>query len=161
MAGFVHSVTRHGQLTIVGNTGSISLMGPALRVRNLPTLFSRTARGDSRVIPNAAGRSSRRRRRDERVWQLELIVRGDVNLEGAVVANPYSTLDSHMIYLDQNIVKPPTTQDGHAATLTLRTQSTRTANVFIQNWEVVPDPSFAARNFVTFDLVSPSGEFSA
>lgn len=156
MAGFEHSTTRHGQLVI----NSVTLMGPATRVKNLQVLWSRSARGSSVVIPHANGRKSRRRRRDERSFQMEMEVRGARSMAGVVAANPWSQLDTTMIALEA-IANPPTSgNDGHAATLTLRTGATRTANVFIEEWDVEPHPNHAPINIVTFDLVIPSGGFA-
>lgn len=155
MAGFVHSNTAHGQLVI----NSVTFMTPMSRIMNLQVLHSRGTRGTSIVIPSTAGSVSRRRRRAERVYQLEMIVDGRVNSSGVAAGNPYSQLDTNMAYFD-NAVNPPASNTGHSATWTLRTGSTKTASVFIEEWEVEPHDSGAPVNRVTFQLAVPAGWFA-
>lgn len=155
MGGFVHSNTQHGQLTI----NSIDFMTPMSRVFTLQRLHSRGARGSSVVIPGADGSTSRRRRRAERVYPMEMIVDGHFNSSGSAAGNPWSQLDTNMAYF-ANAVNPPSSNTGHSATWTWRTGATKTAYVFIEEWEVEPHPSNAAVNLVTFQLAVPAGQFA-
>lgn len=155
MAGFVHSTTAHGQLVI----NSVAFLTPMSRIMNLQVLHSRGARGSSIVIPGSDGSVSRRRRRAERVYSLEMIVDGRVDSSGVAAGNPYSQLDTNMAYFD-NAVNPPSSNTGHSATWTLRTGSTKTASVFIEEWEVEPHDSGAPVNRVSFSLAVPAGRFA-
>lgn len=156
MAGFVHSNTKHGQLVI----NSVSFMSPMSRIMNLQVLHSRGTRGSSVVIPASSGSTSRRRRRAERVYQLEMLVDGRVDGAGAAASNPYSQLDTNMAAFDNAVNPPSSGNTGHSATWTLRTGSTKTASVFIEDWEVEPHDSGAPVNRVTFQLAVPAGWFA-
>lgn len=151
---FAHSNSTHGQLTI----NSQNLMTPATRVGNLQVLWTRRNRGSSILIPNVAGQKSRQRRRDQVLFAgLQMTVVGDVDLTGSPNSNPYAGLDTTMLALEAAIVVPPSGNTGYSATLTLRTGATKTASVFVENWQVVPEPNGAPMNLVTFDLAVPAG----
>lgn len=153
MGGFVHTAA-HGQLTI----NSKALMGPAHRVMNLHALLSVTTRGSDITIPTTAGRKARKRYTDEAVIGLEMIVRGDVDPStGAATSFSHNAqLAATLIGLEV-ISAPPSSASGYAATLVLPNTTTRTANVFVENYEVKPQGPFA---LVAFDLVIPAGKFA-
>ena len=154
MSGFEHSNSKHGQLSI----NSVNMMCPAWRIMNLATLWTRAARGDDLVIPLADGQKSRARRKDRLVLPMVLRVSGTHSSAGTPAANPYSQLATNMVALEAVSINPSGTT-GHASTWTLPNGTTRTANVWIQNWGVSDDQA-APINIVTFDLVIPSGGYA-
>lgn len=157
MAGFAHSNSQHGQLTI----NSVSLMGSAWRVLNLSALYSVDVRGSSALIPGTAGRTSRRRRVDELRVGLEMIVRGDVNSSGVAQARSAqaSTLATNTATVAA-IATPASNQTGHSISWTRPSSGTAvTASGWVELFEVQPDPGGALINLVAFDLVIPAGVF--
>lgn len=158
MAGFVHSNSQHGQLTV----NSVNLMNHAWRVTNLSALWSVAVRGDSILIPTVAGRKSRRRRVDELRVGLEMIVVGTVSSSGVA-----QTASAHASTLATNtaavaaIATPATNETGHTISWTRPNSGTAvTASGWVEAFEVVPDPGGALVNLVAFDLVIPAGVFA-
>ena len=158
MAGFTHG-TGHGQLTI----NSVALMNYAWRVTNLSALGSLTMRGESILIPTVAGRKTRRRRVDEAIIGLELLVIGAATSAGVAVTggvtNQMDALWDNLIALE-TVALPPSSDTGHAITWVTPNSTTRTGTGFVQSWEVQPDESGAPYARVGFDLVIPAGRLS-
>lgn len=155
MAGFVNSTAAHGGLSING----IVFMTPMSRIMNLQVLHSRGTRGSSIVIPGADGSTSRRRRRAERSYDLEMLVDGRIDSSATPATNPYVQLDTNMAYFD-NAVRPPETSEGHGITWTWRNFTTKTGYGFIEEWEVSPHESGAPVNRVAFTLTIPAGRLA-
>lgn len=156
MAGF-STGSSHGQLTI----NSVALMGPAWKVLNLGALLSLSMRGESVLLPTATGRKPRRRRTDEATVGLEMMVIGDASSSGTAATSHSAKLTqlyNNLVALEA-VALPPSTETGHSATLVLPNGTSRTASVFMQNWQVEPDPAFYVAR-VAFDLIIPAGRFA-
>lgn len=156
MAGF-STGSSHGQLAI----NSVNLMGPAWKIMNFGALLSMSMRGESVLIPTTTGRKARRRRVDETVIGLELLVTGDASSAGVAASGHsgrLSQLYTNLVALEA-VALPPSSETGHSATLTLPSGTSRTASVFVQDWAVSPEPTFYVAR-VAFDLVIPAGRFS-
>lgn len=156
MAGF-QITAAHGQLAI----NSVNLNGPAWRIQNFGALMSMQFRGESLVITRAAGRKARRRWVDEAVIGVEMLVRGDANSSGAAItgtANQLDQLYDNLVALEA-VALPPSNETGYTATLTLPNATSRTAAVFVQSWQVQPEPTLVIAR-VAFDLVVPAGRFT-
>ena len=158
MAGFSHGAG-HGQLTI----NSVPLMNYAWRCTNLAVLGSLKMRGESILIPTVTGRKTRRRRVDEAVIGLELLVIGTSTSAGAAVtATSTARMDAlwdNLLALE-TVALPPTSDTGHAITWLTPNNTSRTGYGFVQSWEVQPDESGAPFARVAFDLVIPAGRLS-
>ena len=157
MAGFIHGAG-HGQLTI----NSIPLMNRAWRVMNLSAMGSLTMRGESILIPTVAGRKSRRRRVDEAIIGLELLVIGSSTSAGVAVSGITAQMDAlwdNLIALE-TVALPPTSETGHTITWVTPNNTSRTGTGFVQAWQVEPDPGAMPRARVAFDLVIPAGRLS-
>ena len=161
MAGFVHNAN-HGQLSIAASS-TVALMEARWRCTNLARLESRMVRGSSLIVPTVVGRRTRARLIDELTVSLEMVVTGgatDTSGTATSAANWYTQLATNTRVL-KVIANPPATQAGYTATYTAAGQSALTAAVFVENFEVEPDPESGGRfNNVTFDLVIPAGTWS-
>ena len=157
MAGFSHGAG-NGQLVING----VNMMAPAWRVLNLAAMGSLTMRGESILIPTVAGRKSRRRRVDEAIIGLELLVIGESTMGGSPVSGVTAQMDAlwdNLIALETAAL-PPTTETGHTISWTTPNGTTRVGTGFVQDWQIQADPGGAPRCNVAFDLVIPAGRLT-
>lgn len=149
-----------GTLTI----SSVVLNGPAWDVPNpSPLWFSASVRGDSIVMPTAAGRRSNPNRIDEHVVDLAFIVNGRANRLGVAEpsGDPWIGLQKNLAYLWTNVLQPITSGRGtRPATLVMPDGASKTATVRTQPLQAVgdeiTDPNFAE---FTLTLVITSGLF--
>lgn len=146
----------NGTLTI----GGVLMNTPAWDVPLLTKLwFAFEQRGESLLIPHAAGRRSTPRRMDETVHDLTFLMNGNVNRLGVPFANPWQGLQTNLAYLQTNVFQPVTVWPGtRAATMTMPTGAPRTAAVVAELIEASPvnDPEYA--EFV-LRLTIPAGMF--
>lgn len=163
MAGFCE--TEYGclgTLSIDGPLGPIVLNGPAWDIHNLsPLWYGASVRGESEIMPTAAGRRSNPNRLDEHSEDLLLVVRGDVDPAGVPIADPWIGIDQNLVYLWENVLQPIdegrgtrdavlVKPDGTDWVATVRTQPLQAVG------DEITDPLFAP---FTFTLTITSGMF--
>lgn len=124
-----------GTLTI----NSILLNRPAFAVLGdetgqgglVPLWIVLDRRGEDRLVPYTGVIPYPRRATATR-HDLRIVVAGDVNQSGTPQADARVGLENNLSYLYTNVVAPVTTGDGtRAATLTMPSGATRTANVHV------------------------------
>lgn len=150
-----------GVLTIDG----IALNGPAWDIPNLSSLwFAATVRGESVVMPTAAGQRSNPVRLDEHTQDLLLIVNGLADRTGVAEpsGDPWQGLASNLEDLWSLVLQPIDSGRGtRAATLlmpdgsTVKTATVRT-NPLQPVGDEILDPNFAQ---FTLPLTITSGMF--
>lgn len=125
-----------GTLTI----GGISMNRPAWAVLGdetgagglLQLVTTASQRGQNRTVPSAAGTIAYRRRLTTTSHELRLLVVGDVDQNGAPVANPQQGLAINLSYLYTNVVAPVASATGtRAATLAIPGLATLTADIHV------------------------------
>lgn len=130
-----------GSLTI----GGISMNRPAWAIQGDETgqggfirLWSWfDVRGEDRIVPGAAGVVPFPRRITVTRHDLRILITGDVDETGAVNADPLVGLEENISYIVTNVVNPVVSSTGtRAATLTMPSGSTRTANIHVMGLDI-------------------------
>lgn len=89
-------------------------------------------RGANRLLPTASGVIAYPRRVTVTAFELRILVAGDVDLNGAPVADAQQGLAVNLAYLYTNVVAPVVSATGtRAATLTIPGLTARTANIHV------------------------------
>lgn len=119
-----------------GRTGTLTinsrlLNGPAWDIPHLETLWANTAlRGANRRVSGNPGNRALRRRYDETLHQLPMIVIGHYTPAGVAVANAVTGLATNLETLRTDLINPIVTGDDTlSASLTIPGLTTRTAEV--------------------------------
>lgn len=145
-----------GTLTING----VLMHCPAWNViRLVPLWLTPSVRGGpNRPIPGIAGRVAYRRRIDETVHSLPMMVSGLRDRTGAINANPWAGLEANIAYLRANVVDPTNATDGtRAATLVMPSGATRTANIQVIGMTEGNVVMYVQK--FTLDVIIPAGAF--
>lgn len=137
---------------------SLDIEGAWKHNRSLRRLRSTIrTRGESRLVPNVAGRSAYTVLADEVIVDLELMVYGTNNAAGTPYADPVEGLTDNLITLEDFVLAR--VDAGSAATLpaTLELPGARTftANVQILNWGIAQENG--ANVVIGYDLRIPAG----
>lgn len=150
--------TAGGQLSIASINIGVNASG-AYRCRNLYVLWQEAAqRGKDRVLPAVDGVKAYRRRRDVTVHTLELVIVGDITYTGSTPSSTLVGLETNYWYLRDNVVAPTTGDGTRAATLTLPSGTTKTANVHVL--ELKPGQTSNNYMLATMDISIPAGRFA-
>lgn len=107
----------------------VSLHTPAWSVLDLLPLWSfPPTRGSNVVIPGAAGKRAYRRRVDEMIALLQMLITGEVDQDDTPYDDLMEGLQTNLEYLWENVVSPPSGAT-RTAVLTLPDGSTSTGPV--------------------------------
>lgn len=121
-----------GTLEIEG----VSMNNPAWSVIDISPLWAAfDTRGQNRLIPGAQGTIAYRKRLTERDHPLAIVIIGDVDENGDPHDDPVEGLEFNLDTL--LAVLQPDSAATKAATLTLPSGTTRTAEVQIEGFEVI------------------------
>jgi hypothetical protein len=98
----------------------------------VPLWIEADVRGDDRLLPSVTGVIPYRRRITVTRHDLRILVAGDVDVNGAPVANPTIGLENNLTYLRTNVVAPVASATGtRSAILTMPSGVTRTADIHV------------------------------
>jgi hypothetical protein len=152
------TATPNGQLTI--NSVALNNAFGAWRCLDLSELWLRGAqRGRDRVLPGATGVIPYRRRITVTEVDLPMVIGGDVDRLGNVNSNKISGFQVNLEYLMANVVAPTGAGDGtRAATLTLPSTTTRTADVHVLGLEL--GRAFKHGKMASLTISIPVGAFA-
>lgn len=156
-----------GTLTIGGilmNRAAFAIIGDDVGEGGLLQLWAETeVRGSDRLIPAAAGVIPYQRRLKDKLFDLRLLVCGDVTQAGVANADFKAGLVTNLAYIYTNVVAPTGTGDGtRAATLTFSGVTSRTANIHVLGMRKVRY-NLAADSAIWEGLLSisiPAGRFA-
>lgn len=149
---------------VINNTyylelNSVPLACPAWEVTNLEVLLAddQAVRGSDRILPGAAGRRALPRVLDATVYTLGLEIWGQVDVDGAAIADPGAGLIAHLDYLKANLGLAAGSADGTVpAELHRGSASTLIADVHFLGFKgsALTPPAFLR---TTFDISVPYG----
>lgn len=150
------SVTRPTWLTV----NSIDLATHAWEITDLSELLDTSGvRGGDEVMPGSHGLRPFPRWRTGRVITLPMVIYGQVDEDGAPIADPVTGAIEHVEYLATNLGHGNTVGDGTVpAVWTLPDASTRTADVTVLGLFGTRDVAPGVLR-TTLDLSIPSGRF--
>lgn len=139
---------------------SVSMTTPAWYIVDLRDLWLGPAvRGSDRIIPGVNGVIPYMRRPTVTTVSLPMIVSGRKNSSGTDYGNYYIGLETNIAYLRANVVDPTTTTNGtRAATLTMPSGATRTANIHVLS--MTPGEVVRYMQKFTLDISIPTGAFA-
>lgn len=153
------TTTPNGQLAI-SSVNLINTYG-AWKCLDLSELWLRgEQRGKDRLMPGTAGVVPYKRRITVTEVDLPMVFVGDVHYgTGATNANPISGFQVNLEYFLDNVVEPTGATDGtRAATLTLPSGSTRTANIHVLGLEL--GRAHKTGKLATLTISIPTGAFA-
>lgn len=146
-----------GELKING----VSMHTPAWCVLDVLPLYLPTGtRGHNSIIPHTAGRYPRPLRIDESRYSLPMLISGGHDRNGNVYADRWAGLQANLVYLNSQIVTPPTypvvTVEG---ILRMPDGTVRGADVQVPSIELLNPRTTGAQLEAILELVVPSGQF--
>ena len=123
---------------------------------NLYELWSGpSTRGQDRTLPGAAGVRAYRRRATATRRQVQLVVWGDWDWNGARQDDPREGLKANIEHLRTNVTDPTIENPGtRVATLHLPDGSTKAGAIHVESFELAPVNWFAVRAVLDITLVS-------
>lgn len=155
---FFRPSTAVGELTI----GGISMHTYGWNILDLRDLWTVVAvRGQDRLIPGVSGLRAKRRRFTATPHSLPMVISGLHTQNGTAVTDPDARIiqfQDNLDYLMTNLVAEVATPTGtRAATLTMPSGGTRTANIHVLG--ISPGTWTPAVLRCTLDISIPGGRF--
>lgn len=139
---------------------SVPLATRAWRILNLTALYRPAdVRGDSRIVPGAAGRTAYLLEKDETILSFPFAVFGTYDRNDAIVTNKRHQLVDNLLYLRTNVLDPPTATPTRTAVWHLPNGST-TKSASVQVIGFVPVRKAPTWVTGTLELRVPAGEFA-
>ena len=161
MSGFDYfePSTAVGELTISG----VSMHTYGWNVLDVRSLWVEVAvRGQDRLVPGVSGLRPKRRRITATPHSLPMVISGLHTPVGTEITDPVERLaqfQDNLDYLMTNIVaEVPTVAGTRAATLTMPSGGTRTANIHVLS--ITPGTWTPAVLRCTLDISIPAGKFT-
>lgn len=140
---------------------SIPLATPAWLITDLsPLLDSASVRGQDRLLPGAAGVRPLLRRRTVTRLTFPVVIFGDVDQDGATIADPRMGMVTNKEYLETNLGIGLTVDDGTVPAIWhRRNATTKTADVHVLGFHGSRTlGEFTLRT--TLDISIPAGRFT-
>lgn len=151
-------ITRTDYLEVNGT----ALSTPAYWITNLTAamLSDSEVRGEDRLLPGTTGVRARKRRRTVTVKQFEMVIKGDVDNNGATNANPHTGLVTNTEFLKSNLGLAASSTDGTVTAIWHRPDTTtKTAAVHVVRFEVGELNKRATSLTAVLELSIPAGVF--